>query len=260
MDLGLKNKFALVTGGSHGIGRSVALALADEGCHVAICARNKDRLKDTAEEIKSKGVQVLGIIADVMISEDIDRVMKTIIDTWGTIHILVNNAGGGGRWGSDDVVETAEQVWTEVYNKNALAAVRFTMKVVPFMRKQKWGRVVTVTSTLGREGGGRPWFNMAKTAQTTLMKNLAMQHELVRDGITFNSVAPGGIMIPDTGWEIEKKNNPVEFEKMVKEKFPLGRLGKPEEVANVIGFICSDRASLVNGTAIAVDGSESRSF
>lgn len=260
MDLGLKNKFVLVTGGSHGIGKSTALTLAEEGCNVAICARNKDRVEDTVREIRSKGVQALGISADVMNSEDIDRVIKTIIDTWGTIHILINNAGGGGRWGSEDVVGTSEQIWLEVYNKNALAAVRFTTRIIPYMRSQKWGRVITVTSTLGREGGGRPWFNMAKTAQTTLMKNLALSNELVRDGITFNSVAPGCIMIPDTGWELEKKRNPDAFEKMVKDKFPLCRLGTPEEVANVIAFICSERASLVNGAAIAVDGAESKCY
>ena len=76
------------------------------------------------------------------------------------------------------------------------------------MRTQRWGRVVTITSMHGREGGGRPWFNMAKTAQTTLMKNLALRHDLARDGITFNSVAPGAIMIPDTGWEAERDEGP----------------------------------------------------
>jgi 3-oxoacyl-[acyl-carrier protein] reductase len=260
MDLGLKEKFALVTGGSHGIGRAIAVALAEEKCNVAICARNKEKVKETLKEIKAKGVQAIGVSADVMIPEDIDLVIKEVIDKWGTIHILINNVGGGGRWGSTVVEETQEQVWLEVYNKNALAAIRFTMKVIPFMRKQKWGRVVTITSIYGREGGGRPWFNMAKAAEISLMKTLAMTHYLTRDGITFNSVAPGAIMIPDTGWERELKDNPEEFAKMVDHKFPLGRLGTPEEVANVIVFICSEKASLLTGASIPVDGGESKSF
>jgi len=260
MDLALKRKYALVTGGSHGIGRSVALALAEEGCNVAICARNKERIEETVGELKERGIQSIGIPADLMIPADIERVMKTIIDSWGTIHILVNNVGGGGRWGSDEVEETPEDVWLDVYNKNALAAIRFTMRVIPFMRKQKWGRVVTISSIYGREGGGRPWFNMAKSAEISLMKTLAMNHELVRDGITFNSVAPGAIMIPDTGWESEQKQKPEEFKEMVDSQFPLGRLGTPEEVANVVAFICSDKARLVNGASIPVDGGESRSF
>lgn len=260
MDLALKGKYALVTGGSHGIGRSIALALAEEGCNVAICARNKERVEKTVAELKAKGVQSMGIPADVMILADIERVMTTIIDSWGTIHILANNVGGGGRWGSDEVEETPEDVWLDVYNKNALAAIRFTMRAIPFMRKQKWGRVVTISSIHGREGGGRPWFNMAKSAEISLMKTLAMNADLVRNGITFNSVAPGAIMISDTNWEKEQKQNPEEFKKMVDSQFPLGRLGTPEEVANVVVFLCSDKASLVNGASIAVDGGESKSF
>jgi len=260
MDLGLNGKHALVTGGSHGIGRSIALALAEEGCNVAICARKKDWIERTVAELKAKGVESMGISADVLISEHIDPVMKTVIDSWGTIHILVNNVGGGGRWGSSSVEETSEDVWIDVYNKNAMAAVRFTRLAIPFMRKQKWGRVITISSIYGREGGGRPWFNMAKSAEISLMKTLAMGHDVVRDGITFNSVAPGGIMILGTGWERQSKENPKEFEEMIDRQLPLGRLGTPEEVANVVVFICSERASLVNGACIPVDGGESKSF
>ena len=260
MDLGLNGKYALVTGGSHGIGRSIALALAEEGCNVAICARKKGWIEHTASEVRTKGVEAIGIAADVLVPEDIDLVMETVIDSWRTIHILVNNVGGGGRWGSEIVEDTEEQVWMDVYNKNALAAIRFTVKAIPHMRKQKWGRGVTITSIYGREGGGRPWFNMAKSAETSMMKTLAMTHYLARDGITFNSVAPGGIMIPDTGWDRERRENPDRFMKMTNEEFPLGRLGTPEEVASVVAFLVSEQASLVNGASIAVDGAESHSF
>jgi 3-oxoacyl-[acyl-carrier protein] reductase len=256
MDLGIRDKFALVTGGSHGIGRAIALTLAGEGCNVAICARDEQRVIETTKEIEARGVAAIGVSADVMASEDIDRVMTVVTRSWGSLHILINNVGGGGRWGSDSVEETAEEVWLDVYNKNALAAVRFTVGFIPYMRKQKWGRVITITSVYGKEGGGRPWFNMAKSAQMALMKNLAMKKDLVRDGITFNSVAPGGIMIPDTGWEQELKTDPAKLDR----DFTQGRLGTPEEVANVVVFMCSECASLLNGACIAVDGGESRSF
>ena len=202
----------------------------------------------------------MGITADVLVPEDIDRTVKLVTDTWGTIHILVNNVGGGGRWGGEIVEDTPEQVWLDVYRKNAMAAVRFTTQVIPFMRKQKWGRVITIASIYGRVGGGRPWFNMAKSAEISLMKTLAMTSYLARDGLTFNTVAPGGIMIPGTGWERQYAENPEEFSKMVESQFPLGRLGKPEEVASVVVFLASEKASLVNGATIAVDGAESRSF
>lgn len=260
MDLRLKGKYALVTGGSHGIGKEIALSLADEGCNVAICARNKDNLHITMKHIKNKNVEYIGILADVMNSEDINTVISEVINKWNKIDILINNVGGGGRWGNEDVLKTDEQVWTDVYNKNALASIRFTTKVLPYMKKNKWGRVVTISSVHGKEGGGRPWFNMAKSAEISMMKSLSMNHELVRNGITFNSVAPGGIMIPDTGWDEEQKRNPVSFNEIVDKQFPLGRLGTPEEVANVVTFLCSEKASLTNGACIVVDGGESKSF
>ena len=260
MNLGLQGKIALVTGGSHGIGLATGRALADQGCNVAICARSADRLNEAAGDLKSRGVEALGVAADVLILDDIERVMKTVIDTWGTIHILVNNVGGGGRWGSPVVEETSEDVWIDVYNKNAMAAVRFTRLAIPFMRKQKWGRVVTIASIHGHEGGGQPWFNMAKSAQISFMKTLAMTHYLVREGITFNTVAPGSIMIPDTGWEKVSREAPELFAKKLDEDFPMNRLGRPEEVAAVVAFVCSEKATLLNGATIVVDGGESRSF
>jgi len=259
MNLNLEGKYALVTGGSHGIGLAIARGLAEEGCNVAICARNQERISQTLMELQKIGVEALGVQADVLQPTSIENVMKTIIYNWGTLHILVNNVGGGGRWGTESVEDTAEQVWIDVYNKNAMAAVRFTRLVIPFMRKQKWGRVVTIASIYGREGGGRPWFNMSKSAEISLMKTLAMNTSLVRDGITFNTVAPGNIMIPDTGWEREMKEDLEGFKRKV-DLMPLGRLGTPQEVANMVVFLCSEKASLVNGACIAVDGGESHSF
>ena len=260
MDLGIKGKYALVTGGSHGIGRSTALALAQEGCNVALCSRTRERIETTIALLKETGVDALGIQADVMNVADIDKMMQTIIERWGTIHILVNNVGGGGRWGKEKIEETEERVWIEVYEKNALSAIRFTTRALPFMVKQRWGRVVTITSLFGREGGGRPWFTMAKTAQTAMMKSLALKHDLSTVNITFNSVAPGAIMIPDTGWEREVREKPQEIEALLKREFPLERFGTPEEVANVVVFLCSAKASLVNGASIPVDGSQGKSL
>ena len=260
MDLRIKGKRALISGGSHGIGLATARALADEGCSVAICARDEHRLAQAVHELRAQGVEALGVSADVLVGGDIERVMKAVIDAWGTIDILVNNVGGGGRWGTPSVEETLDDVWVDVYNKNAMAAVRFTKLAIPYMRKQRWGRVVTVASILGCEGGGRPWFNMAKSAEISLMKTLAMTPYLIRDGLTFNTVAPGSIMIPDTGWEEISKKSPKEFVEKIERDFPLGRLGTPEEVATVIVFACSESARLLNGATIVVDGGESRCF
>jgi len=260
MDLGLHGKYALVTGGSRGIGRAIALGLAAEGCHVAICARHAHDLEATVQAIRAKGVHALGIIADVLRPEDIDAAVGTLTQTWGRLHILVNNAGGGGRSGSESVLATADTVWSEVFAKNALAAARFTTSLLPLMIHENWGRVVTITSIYGREGGGRPWFNMAKAAQTSLMKSFGMQRDLARHRITFNSVAPGAILIPNTGWATESEQDPQAFARRIDSEFTLGRLGMPEEVADVVLFLCSERAALVNGASIAVDGGQGRAF
>lgn len=262
MDLGIKGKCALVTGGTHGIGQAIALALADEGCNVAVCSRTIERIKETEAKLRAKGVSFLGIQVDVLNDKDVKAATKKIIEKWGTIHILVNNVGGGGRWGSEIVEETEEKVWVEVFNKNVMAAVRFTNWAIPYMRKQKWGRVVTITSTFGREAGpgGRPWYSIAKTAETSLMKSLASQYYLARQGITFNSVAPGVIMIPDTGWEKELKENPAGVKEFIERELPLGRFGTPEEIANIVTFICSEKASFLSGASIPVDGAQGRSI
>ena len=261
MELGLSGKFALVSGGSHGIGLASAKQLAAEGCHVAICSRSQARLDVAMAELAPFGVRRLAMAADLLETDAADRVMDAIEREWGRLDILVNNVGGGGRWGKEIVEETNLRVFGEVYEKNAMAAVRFTRRALPHMRQAKWGRVVTVTSIYGgKEGSGRPWFVMAKAAETALMKSLSGMAYLVRDGITFNSVAPGGIYIPDTGFEDEQRRDPAAFQRMVDAEYPLGRLGTPEEVAAVVVFLCSQQASLVNGANITVDGGQSTSF
>lgn len=235
MDLGLSGKRALVTGGSRGIGLAVAKKLAENGCEVAIMARDRDRLNEALKEIGQKAG--LGWIADVLMG----GIPPLSYD------ILINNVGGGGRWGSEVAEETPPEVWDQVWRKNSGIATELTMKAIPYMRAKKWGRVVTITSILGgKEGNGRPWFVMAKAAQTALMKSLASQSYLAQDGITFNSVAPGLIDVGKPG--------------LGDEQLPLGRMGRPEEVAHVVAFLCSPLASLVNGANIVVDGGQSRAI
>lgn len=261
MDLKLRGKFALVTGGSHGIGLACATELAAAGCNVAICSRSRQRLDMARQALVGLDVKILTLEADVLDPVSADQVMDALEKEWGTLHVLINNVGGGGRWGSPSIEQTDPRVWTEVYEKNAMAAVRFTRRAIPLMRRNRWGRVITVTSILGgKEGGGRPWFSAAKAAETGMMKSLAMTKYLVRDGITFNCVAPGGIWIEGTGFEEERRRDPEAFERMVDEEYPLGRLGTVGEVAAVVAFLCSERASLVNGANISVDGGQSRSL
>jgi 3-oxoacyl-[acyl-carrier protein] reductase len=260
MELYLKGKKALVTGGSHGIGQSIVIALANEGCDIAYLSRSKQRLSDTTALLQNFSVKKLALQADVLLPADIHRAQHAISNEWGDIDILINNVGGGGRWGDEDILKTPKATWDEVFQKNAGVTQDFTLWAIPQMLRQKWGRVITITSIYGIVGGGRPWFNIAKTAQTAFMKNLALNKSLVRNGITFNSVAPGSIMIPNTGWEDTAKRDPSGFKNLLDEHFPLNRLGKPEEVADVVTFLCSPRSALINGSSILIDGGETSSF
>ena len=206
---------------------------------------------------KEYNIEIIGLVCDVLKKEDIEDTINKVIGEWGTLHILVNNVGGGGRWGHSDVLQTEEDVWTDVYNKNTFAAMRFSMGFVPYMLKQKWGRVITISSISGLQAHERPWFGIAKNSEIYLMKSLARNPRFARANITFNTVAPGAIMIPDTGWAEKQKEDPVKFEQELLQLYPLGRLGSPDEVASVVTFVCSDKASLVNGACIVADGGES---
>ena len=256
MDLGLKGKIALVTGGSYGIGQAIARVLAEEGCRVAICARGIERLQQAAAGI----MDGLAIPADATKPADIRRVIEVVTRTWGGLHILVNNVGGGGGRVSGSIEEVPEEKWLEAYERNALAAVRFTRLAIPHLRRAGWGRVVTIASVQGKEGGGRPWYTMAKSAGISLMKTLALNRELVRSGITFNSIAPGRVIFDGNEWDQFRQEDPEHFAQALDQRLPLGRAGTPGEVASAVAFVCSEPAALINGACIAVDGGESHSF
>lgn len=260
MDYKLKGKTALVTGGSHGIGLAICESLGRAGCNVAFCSRTQERLDEAKFFLDSLSIKNLAIQADVLKEDDCKNVLSKLKDHWSGVDILINNVGGGGRWGKENVETTDLTVWDEVYTKNARAAIIFTTGCIPYMRAKKWGRVITITSKLGKEGGGRPWFNMAKTAEVSLMKTLSLTKYLVRDGITFNSVAPGGIYIEGTGFEEEKKANEEQFRAEIDANFPLGRMGRPDEVAHLVAFLSSEFSSLINGAQITIDGGETKAF
>ena len=256
-DFKLSGKRALITGGSHGIGLAIAHKLADEGVSVALLSRNEQVLEKESEILALKGVESIFLSCDVQSVEEVNNAWEKLIEVWGGVDILINNVGGGGRWGSENFLDTSLQVWDEVFRKNAGVATQLTKLAVPKMMENNWGRVITITSIYGEKIGGRPWFNVAKVAQATLMKNLARNQNYARSGITFNAIAPGSIQIPDTGWATLKDCDPPTFLKFT-EDLPLGRLGTPEEVANLTVFVCSPLASYLNGASITIDGGESK--
>ena len=249
MDLALSDKVAIVTGGSRGIGRSIALALAAEGCRVAICARGEERLRETEAELRAAGVDALGVVTDVTVAADIERLVATTVERFGRLDILVNNAGSRAR-------EDTDEVWNATYESNVLAAVRATRAAVPHLRASGSGSIVHIASIYGRETGGPASYNAIKSAMIAHAKALALE---LAPEIRVNSVAPGSIAFPGGSWGRRLEEDPEGMRVFLEQNIPMGRFGRPEEIAAVVTFLCSEQASWVTGASINVDGGQSRS-
>ena len=246
MELQLEGKVALITGASRGIGRAIALALAAERCDIALVARGENALLATEREVAALGVRSAAIVADVTSAADVERMVAGTVSALGRIDILVNNAGGS--FPDDD------EGWQNAFAANIEAAVRTTRAVVPHMRAQGGGSIIHVASIWGREAGGALPYNAMKAAIISHAKNSALT--LAKDDIRVNSVAPGSVRHPGGSWDRRALADPEGMAKFVEEKIALGRFGTPEEIANVVAFLCSPKASWVTGACINIDGGQ----
>ena len=250
MNLGLQGRVAAVTGGTRGLGYAIAQSLLAESCRVAICARDPQRLEEAAQML---GSGVFAQTADVTVPGQVEAFISAAAAKFGGLDILVNNAGGGGGAG----LEAPDREFSQVLELNVLAGLRAARAAVPLMRGRGHGRIIFIASVYGRESGGRAGYNLAKAAEISLAKSLS--RELAADNILVNSVAPGSIMFPGGSWERRQQADPEGIAAFVKSDMPLGRFGRLEEVAAVVTFLASARASLVTGASWTVDGGQSRS-
>ncbi|MEW6069700.1 MAG: 3-oxoacyl-ACP reductase family protein [Candidatus Thermoplasmatota archaeon] len=243
----LKDKVAIVTGGSMGIGAAISIALAKEGANVAInYLRHEKEAKEIVEKINSLGRKGLAIRADVANTIDAENMVKNVLKEFGRLDILVCNAGVN----RDNVIwKMTEQEWDEVLNTNLKGYFNYIRAVAPIFKEQRAGKIVNISSINALRGKfGQSNYSASKAGIIALTKTVAK--ELGRYNVNVNAVAPGMIET-----EMAKKI-PKEFLEKAREEAVLGRLGKPEDVANLVVFLCSDKSSHITGEVIKIDGGQ----
>ena len=236
-------RVALVTGASRGIGRAIAAELARAGHRVACCS-SSDAAKDAQADIEAEGGTALAVQADVGDPAAVDAAFTEVEEAWGPVEILVNNAG---ITADGLIARMTDDQWGDVLRTNLSGAFHAIRRATPKMMRNRWGRMVNVSSVSGQAGAaGQANYSAAKAGLLGLTRAIA--RELAPRGITCNAVAPGPIVTAMT------EDMPAEWRAVMEATVPLGRLGTPEEVASVVGYLCSEPAGYVTGALVPVDG------
>jgi 3-oxoacyl-[acyl-carrier protein] reductase len=255
MDLGLKNRVALVAASSKGLGRASAEAIAAEGGKVTICARDAGALEKTRAEMAAAGFDVLAVAADMTSAADIETVVNRTVEHFGGLHILVTNAGGPPP---GYFLDFDDETWEAAANLTLMSAVRLIRAALPHMQAAGWGRIINITSISVKEPVGNLLLsNAMRPAVHGLAKTLA--NEVAGQGITVNNVMPGythtdRIQQLAEARAAESGKTPEEIVAGLGEPVPMGRVGQPAEFGAVVAFLASEKASYVNGVSIPVDG------
>ncbi len=256
MDLGIAGKVALVTGGSMGIGRATAAVLAREGAHVALCARDKDRLQQAADEIaRATGVKTLAAPADCTKPADVKRMVGEVAGRFGRLDFLVNSAGAA-KAGPFTALTDAD--WVESLDLKLLGTMRVTREVFPLMQRQKGGRVVIVIGTFAQQPSA--WATPAGAANSALVNFVkAVAEEGAKDHVLVNGVSPGLVNTARFGYLVKKRAadtgvSEADAREALIKPLPLGRIIEPEEVGAVVAFLCSQHAGYITGSVLCMDG------
>ncbi|MHB1583400.1 MAG: SDR family NAD(P)-dependent oxidoreductase [Acidimicrobiales bacterium] len=262
MDLGLRDRVAIVTGGSQGLGRAIALGLAAEGARLVICARRREVLEEAAKAIADLGTEAEPLVLDVTEASSAATTVEAALDRFGRVDIVVNNAGKGSP---RPLAEQTDEDWRASFELNLLSAVRLSLAAVPHLRRQGWGRIVNIASRVGREPD--PYFAPYAAAKAGLINfTKSMGNAFSGEGVLTNCIVPGLIrgegveQAAVTSAESTASTTDEVMAKILRRRpIPAGRLGEPEDVAGLAVFLASDAASWITGASFTVDGGITRS-
>jgi 3-oxoacyl-[acyl-carrier protein] reductase len=258
MDFNLKDKVVLVTGSSRGIGKAIALGFLKERAKVVVNGRTEETLKQTVGELtKAFGSEnVLPLKADLTDDRQIKESIKEIVKRWQRIDILVANIGSGkGKLG----LQPERKDWEDTLNTNLLGCISTIKEVAPHMIEQNGGSIVLISSITGYEALPAPIpYSVAKAGLILVCKNLSRY--FASHNIRINAVAPGNIFVKEGTWDRKIKEDPRGVKQYIETEVPMKRFGKPEEIADAVLFLASERASFITGTCLIVDGGQTRSF
>lgn len=262
MKFNFQNKNVFISGGTHGIGLSCIIEFAKLKANVITFSRDQKKIRLLKNKIKKFKTNNLIKKGDILDKDFIDNFSNEVKKKYKKIDILIHNVGGGGGWGKDNFLDTKDEVWQQVYEKNINGLIYFTKNFLPLMVKNRWGRVIAISSVCGSEVKkvDRTWYNSAKASQNAIVKSFSKKKYFTKKNITFNSISPGPILIKGASWHKMQTSNKTKYNKFLENKIFTNRMGNVEDISSMCVFLCSDYSNYINGSNIVIDGGFSDSL